>query len=485
MARIFRLQAFALAPGATHMTLSELRLWGDAGPEDALATISASHPPSAGTLANLLDGDTATDCQFSAADAYSSGFYIELSVPDGVQPWGVRLAAGVSIEQAPHAFDWMERIAGRWITLRRHEGLQAPVAQQWYTQQVPQVVVQPAHVPQTIVEAGVGGASFAVPLPPGGAFGDVLLLVVVHRDPVSVPARWALVSTVGPATTAQNAAKQWTSVYAARRAASEGAEVQVQVVNAQRRIAAVLQIDTRGSSVAWQVSADTINEGIDVAVDAVPTLSVGGVGGTVLHIVSAFWFASTGGGWALGGVGAILVGARESPVQKRQDRLVVAKGSGVTGLTAQPAEPGSTGGVGRIALRLLAADAMLQQSTLAVRTLRDSALLLPGSAPPEQGEQRMQTVPAALAVDVEFGGTGTIYGTVELFNQAGNLPLPRRVRLHRSRDGLLVRETWSDAQGYYRFDCITDRYKYDVIAWDHEGLQQSVVANDLTPEVMP
>lgn len=88
-------------------------------------------------------------------------------------------------------------------------------------------------------------------------------------------------------------------------------------------------------------------------------------------------------------------------------------------------------------------------------------------------------------VDVEFGGHCSIYGTVELFNQAGNLPLPRRVRLHRSRDGLLVRETWSNTQGQYRFDGISQRYTYDVIAWDHEGLQRSVVANDLTPEVMP
>lgn len=87
--------------------------------------------------------------------------------------------------------------------------------------------------------------------------------------------------------------------------------------------------------------------------------------------------------------------------------------------------------------------------------------------------------------DVECGGQGSIYGTVELYAQAGNIPLPRRVRLHRSRDGLLVRETWSNAQGEYRFDGITDRYTYDVIAWDHEGLQRSVVANDLTPEVMP
>lgn len=93
-------------------------------------------------------------------------------------------------------------------------------------------------------------------------------------------------------------------------------------------------------------------------------------------------------------------------------------------------------------------------------------------------------MPADITLDMEFGGRGCIYGTVELYAQAGNIPLPRRVRLHRSRDGLLVRETWSDAQGNYRFDYISERYKYDVTAWDHEGLQQSVVANDLAPEPM-
>lgn len=92
---------------------------------------------------------------------------------------------------------------------------------------------------------------------------------------------------------------------------------------------------------------------------------------------------------------------------------------------------------------------------------------------------------AGASCDMENGGRGAIYGTVELYTQTGNIPLPRRVRLHRSRDGMLVRETWSDAQGHYRFDGISERYTYDVIAWDHEGLQQSVVANDLTPEVMP
>lgn len=101
------------------------------------------------------------------------------------------------------------------------------------------------------------------------------------------------------------------------------------------------------------------------------------------------------------------------------------------------------------------------------------------------GGSNVRKVFARHAWDTEFGGTGCIYGAVELYSQAGNIPLRRRVRLHRSRDGLLVRQTWSDAQGNYRFDGISQRYTYDVIAWDHEGLQQSVVANDLTPEAVP
>lgn len=117
--------------------------------------------------------------------------------------------------------------------------------------------------------------------------------------------------------------------------------------------------------------------------------------------------------------------------------------------------------------------------------LQTARLGLRGTELNEQGAVSVSASFAGFANDAEFGGQGCIYGTVELYAQAGNIPLPRRVRLHRSRDGLLVRETWSDAQGNYRFDGITDRYKYDVIAWDHEGLQQSVVANDLTPEVMP
>lgn len=86
-------------------------------------------------------------------------------------------------------------------------------------------------------------------------------------------------------------------------------------------------------------------------------------------------------------------------------------------------------------------------------------------------------------LDVEFGGLGRIYGTVAVKNTPANQMVQRRVRLFRSRDGLLVAETWSKANGEYEFKFLTDRYEYDVEAWDHTMHHRSVIANNLVPEI--
>jgi hypothetical protein len=44
----------------------------------------------------------------------------------------------------------------------------------------------------------------------------------------------------------------------------------------------------------------------------------------------------------------------------------------------------------------------------------------------------------------QFAGRGRISGTVK-DKGTPNMPVRRRVRLYQDRDGLLVRETWSDA----------------------------------------
>ena len=87
--------------------------------------------------------------------------------------------------------------------------------------------------------------------------------------------------------------------------------------------------------------------------------------------------------------------------------------------------------------------------------------------------------------DYIHGGKGFIPGTVEE-KATPNIPLRRRVRLHRDVDGMMVRETWSDAvTGAYTFTDINPAYTYHAIAFDYARNYRAVVADNLTPEVAP
>lgn len=83
-------------------------------------------------------------------------------------------------------------------------------------------------------------------------------------------------------------------------------------------------------------------------------------------------------------------------------------------------------------------------------------------------------------------GIGRIRGTVKRKDTPANAPLRRRVRLIRERDGLKMRETWSDAAtGAYQFDYIDELQRWTVITYDHEHNYRAEVADNLTPELMP
>ena len=100
-----------------------------------------------------------------------------------------------------------------------------------------------------------------------------------------------------------------------------------------------------------------------------------------------------------------------------------------------------------------------------------------------QGLQAITALTSRKLLDVECGGQGRIYGTVSRKETPANVPLRRRVRLHRSVDGYLARETWSKSDGSYEFREISTRYEWDVIAWDHELQEYSTVANNQLAEV--
>ena len=87
--------------------------------------------------------------------------------------------------------------------------------------------------------------------------------------------------------------------------------------------------------------------------------------------------------------------------------------------------------------------------------------------------------------DYIHGGVGVVTGTVEE-KAIPNLPLRRKVRLHRDVDGLMVRETWSHATtGAYTFTDINPAYTYHAIAFDYARNYRAVIADNLTPEVAP
>ena len=100
-------------------------------------------------------------------------------------------------------------------------------------------------------------------------------------------------------------------------------------------------------------------------------------------------------------------------------------------------------------------------------------VLLTLQVAPSAGAAAPYSGPKLLALqksgDYIHGGKGFIAGTVEE-KATPNIPLRRRVRLHRDVDGMMVRETWSDAvTGAYTFTDINPAYTYTVVAYPVTG----------------
>lgn len=108
-------------------------------------------------------------------------------------------------------------------------------------------------------------------------------------------------------------------------------------------------------------------------------------------------------------------------------------------------------------------------------------LALIRQTPPAHRILRQST--PALLLDTDNGGRGRVIGTTKNVGTP-NYPVARRVRLLRKRDGGLAREVWSDAAGNYQFNNVRHDVDYVVMAHDHTGLYNAVVADTVTPELM-
>ena len=86
--------------------------------------------------------------------------------------------------------------------------------------------------------------------------------------------------------------------------------------------------------------------------------------------------------------------------------------------------------------------------------------------------------------DIYFGGNGQITGTVKEKGQPDQ-PLVRQVLLYSENTHTLVASTWSHADGSYRFEQLDRDQRYTVISTDYQHLYRAVIADNLTPELMP
>lgn len=81
-------------------------------------------------------------------------------------------------------------------------------------------------------------------------------------------------------------------------------------------------------------------------------------------------------------------------------------------------------------------------------------------------------------------GIGRISGTIKKTGTP-NTPYYSKVRLVRERDGLLIREIWSDPiTGNYSFDYIDELQKFTVLSYDHSGEFNAVISSGNIPEII-
>lgn len=468
------------------LELSELQLWSTTQQLDAEAVVTCSHAPAAGSLADLSDGDLQTACRWRAGDVESPGFYIQWET-DGA-PTRIKVAAGGDADAHVHACHLQVLHDGRWLKQRPYEGLEPQGLHAWYT--TAPLARYLAHTDTVNFSA----SSATCVIPDSARSGDLILVAILHRYAIAaIPDGWAVAGRALDGVT--NGIYQHLTILQRVAVASDaGAQVTVNLTGSSLVNIGAVVVDTGGCDVEVQaaIRIDNKNEPSGPGyVQVSPSLDLLASDVGIYAISTVFYInpASASDVWTVLPPARGVLGVAPRVAGGSAPRLAASVIEGLTGSYSSSQHTPATITVdpqlyNHVALRIRPIGSRLVTVGRAVTVgCVEGYLAAVGQPVLPQGDMPTRAIQTS-ALDMECGGSGSIYGTVELYAQSGNIPLPRRVRLHRSRDGLLVRETWSDAQGNYRFDGITDRYKYDVIAWDHEGLQQSVVANDLTPEPM-
>ncbi len=404
------------------LTLSRLVAWGEAG-ELVPVSVASTLPPIAGAIDNLLVDD-ATTVTFAAADVRQPGFSITFEFAEPVELWGWRMAA---LTRA----GWP-----RMHAVRAGEHVQFLGQLEW--QGIGELSA-PSYSPVNFAQAC--GAFVSLP-----AAGSRSWRGVATHDGVTV---YAVVyggviykSTDGGATwvALSSGSRSWRGV-----ATHDGVTVYAVVYGG------VIYKSTDGGA-TWAALSSGGRYWYGVATHDGVTVYAVGYGGVICKS------ADGGATWA-----ALSSGSRSWYGVATHD-----------GVTLYAVESG-----GAIYKNI----SLPSIYNIDLRALTTSTPVTAGAPPLEDATLAVE--PVYTTIDLDVGGCGRIYGTVKRKADPQNIPLVRRVRLHDSRTGALLRQTWSQEDGSYEFRDLSPDLEFDVIAWDHEGQFRSTIANNLKPEVQP
>lgn len=456
------------------LELSELQLHGAGGRVDTTATLTSSHAPIAGALADLVDGNTATVARFSADHVRSAGFFIAWDLGSSVAAIGLRVGSAVDQSRFVSALTLQYFDGALWQSLASFGRYPWPGASA--LGEVP--AAGGINIPEATLFLD-GSVDFADTSPVGRT--------MTPQGGVSISTAQALYG--GKSMMFNGSNGYLASPASASLGFAPGDDFTISFnawksTDGSASYDGVVSTTTNASATnGWFVELST-SRGFTFAAQSAAIFSV------ALNPNTSQWEH-----WEISRKSGVLRAFRNgAKIYETPDTRAYAQ----AGLSIGAAYPGGYHFAGFLQQVLIVKGLALHDSDFVpaslvggasqaflpkpVKTAHVRGLVGASAAISPYSTERLA---AAVARDVEFGGLGRVYGTVKEKNTPANTPLRRRVYLMDQRSRLVVRETWSDAvTGEFEFRFVKEGIKWFVYSLDHEGHYAPTSADNQEAERM-
>lgn len=475
--------------GGGDLELSELHLYDGATRVGASVTPTCSHAPTAGSLANLSDATLSSVCRFAGADVRSGGFWLAWDLGSAANvttvlpgssttrsmflagamlqsrdattdPWGPAIALGQY--PWPGASAMVTQVASVDDALLRLHGDGADGST---------TITDSSPVART--PSAVGGASISTDRT--DAYGGAAIKIaganpltyahtadLVPMSDYTIRLRLWVPSTTGSLravfTKATGAGHRPYALYI-----DPDGKLRFQQSNATPVLTNVLSSSSVPAASWVYIECNRVGDMLRIFVDG--NLAGSGAAGSGSNYNNAGDSLCIGAasdfGYPLSSSGAAYI-----------EELSITAGGGSTANYTPPTGPDVVAVVGPAFTPFDLVTTISRQR-------------LAFSAPVPAAQVRSQRA-SRLARDMEFGGRARITGDVGIKGASGapDSMTKSRVRLLRARDGLLARETWSDAAtGAFEFTGLDERTEFIALAQDSTGSFRPVAADRVLPEV--